>query len=283
MLRKQETESAMQEIITRALEEDIGPGDVTTEAVIDEEKQAKAVWIAKQDGVISGLYIAEQVFRRLDVGLMWTPLFGEGERAKSGDVLVRFSGRARALLTAERTALNIVQRMSGIATMTAAMAELIEGSGATILDTRKTAPGLREFDKLAVKAGGGSNHRLGLYDMAMIKENHIRAAGSIAEAVRKIRKQHTSIKIEVETTNLNEVDEALRAGADIIMLDNMDLETMRKAVERIGGKAKTEASGNITNSRIKQVAETGVDFISSGALTHSVQAFDISQQITDIF
>lgn len=273
----------LDDLIDVALAEDIGSGDVTTEAVIDDQKKAKAVWLVKQDGIIAGLDVAKLVFQKLDEKMEWKPLVRDGDAVSNGDTIVEFSGNCRAILTAERTALNFVQRMSGIATKTHEIVRELEGSSAKILDTRKTVPGLRKLDKIAVKTGGGVNHRMGLYDLAMIKDNHILAAGNISNAVEGVRSKDSEIRIEVETTTLEEVDEALESGADIIMLDNMSTEMMRKAVERIGNRAETEASGNITSQNIRQTAETGVNFISVGALTHSVQAFDISQRIIETF
>ena len=279
---KPKQQAWLTDLITRALEEDIGTGDVTTNSIVGEQQTAKAVWMAKQSGVVAGLDIAEAVFRRLDGELTWKPTCKDGDTVENGRVLVEFEGKGRAILSAERVALNFAQRMSGIATKTAQMKEILVGYSTSILDTRKTVPGLRQIDKMAVKMGGGSNHRSGLYDMAMVKENHIRLAGSIENAVAKIRNQYPDIQIEVETTNLDEVEEALKAGADRIMLDNMDNETIREAVNRIDKRAETEASGNMSADRLHDVADTGVDFISAGTLTHSVQAFDISQQITEI-
>ncbi len=273
----------LEDIIEAAIAEDIGSGDVTTNAIIDDQKTAKAVWLAKQDGIIAGLDIAKKVFHKLDKNLEWNPLFKDGDEVRNREALVEIKGRCRALLTAERVALNFAQRMSGIATKTAEMVRLLEGLPTKILDTRKTVPGLRMFDKLAVEAGGGVNHRMGLYDMAMIKDNHIVAAGSITEAVKRVRNSRPDVKIEVETTTADQIDEALRAGADMIMFDNMTTEQMRKAVQQVANRAKTEASGNINSDTLRQVAETGVDYISMGALTHSVKAFDISQQLIEIF
>lgn len=273
----------LDDLIDVALAEDIGGGDVTTEAVIDDQKKAKAVWVAKQAGIIAGLQIAQRVFEKLDENIEWHPFFNDGDEVRTGEAVVEFSGNCRAVLIAERTALNFAQRMSGIATKTNEIVRELEGFSTKILDTRKTVPGLRKLDKIAVKAGGGVNHRMGLYDLAMIKDNHIQAAGSISKAVERVRAKNPDIRIEVETTNLEEVDEALKSGADIIMLDNMSVEMMTKAVERIGTRAETEASGNITSKTIREVAGTGVNFISVGALTHSVQAFDISQRIKEIF
>ena len=277
-----EQQDGLADLINRALEEDIGTGDVTTNSIIGKQKKARAVWVAKQNGVVSGLNIAEKVYRRLDEKISWKPKVDNGDFVENGQILVEFEGNGQAILSAERVALNFAQRMSGIATKTAMMAEVLEGYPTKILDTRKTVPGLRQLDKIAVKTGGGYNHRMGLHDMAMVKENHIRLAGGIKNAVDNIRDLYPNVKIEVETTNLSEVDEALNAGADMIMLDNMNTETMRKAVEKINKRAMVEASGNMNTARLREVAETGVDFISVGALTHSVEAFDISQQITKI-
>lgn len=276
-----ELEAALK-LIDLALIEDIADGDITTDNLIPASEQRKAKMVAKADGVIAGLQIAEKVFRKLDPHLLWKEKIADGEKAKKGDVIVEFEGTYRALLTGERTALNFLQRMSGIATMSNRYAEEVRDYKTTILDTRKTLPGFRLLDKYAVKAGGASNHRIGLYDMVMIKDNHIEVAGGIAQAVNEIRPRIAEgIKIEVETTNLQQVQEALNAGADIIMLDNMDNASIKQAVDLIAGRAKTEASGNMTIERLRQVAATGVDFISIGALTHSVAALDISQRIED--
>jgi nicotinate-nucleotide pyrophosphorylase (carboxylating) len=269
-------------LINLALEEDVATGDVTTDNLIPAEIRRKAYMVAKADGVVAGLPVAEMVFRQLDNQLVWEPQVEEGARVTSGTVIVRFEASYRALLTAERTALNFLQRLSGIATMSAKYADAVKGTNTVILDTRKTLPGFRILDKYAVKTGGATNHRIGLFDMVMIKDNHIGVAGGITPAVQQIRaKVPVEMKIEVETTNLAQVREALAAGADIIMLDNMDNKTMAEAVRLIDGQAKVEASGNMTLERIKGVASTGVDFISIGALTHSVQALDISQRLEE--
>jgi nicotinate-nucleotide pyrophosphorylase (carboxylating) len=267
-------------IIEHAFREDIGGGDITTNNLVPESSVAKASMTAKANGVIAGLPIAEKVFKKLDPNLIWEPLVTDGDFITKGDVIVKMEGSFRALLTGERLALNLMQRMSGIASETAKYVAEVKHTNVQILDTRKTVPGLRSLDKYAVKTGGGTNHRIGLYDLVMIKDNHIKIAGGITPAVEQIRKAIPShIKVEVETTNINEVKEALVAGADIIMLDNMSNEDMNKAVQLVDGKAKTEASGNMSLERLKGVAETGVDFISIGALTHSVKALDISQNI----
>jgi len=269
-------------LIDIALRDDVGEGDITTENIVPSEIRRKAKMVAKADGVVAGLPIAEMVFRKLDANLIWKEKIEEGAHVKSGDVLVEFEGTYRALLTGERTALNFLQRLSGIATMSAKYADAIKDFQTVILDTRKTLPGFNKLDKYAVKKGGASNHRHGLHDMAMIKDNHIEVAGGITAAVKALRSSlDHSIKIEVETTTLDQVQEAIDAKVDIIMLDNMDLETMRKGVELIAGRAKIEASGNMTLERLRDVAATGVDYISIGALTHSVSALDISQRIED--
>jgi len=269
-------------LIDLALKDDVGDGDITTDNIVPSEIKRKAKMVAKTDGVVAGLPVAEMVFRKLDPDLIWNEKVAEGTKVKSGDVLVEFKGTYRALLTGERTALNFLQRLSGIATMAAIYADAVKDFQTVILDTRKTLPGFNKLDKYAVKTGGASNHRLGLHDMAMIKDNHIEVAGGITAAVKAVRSSvDHGIKIEVETTTLAQVQEAIDAKADIIMLDNMDLETMRKGVELIAGRAKVEASGNITIERLRDVAATGVDYISIGALTHSVSAMDISQRIED--
>ena len=271
------------ELINRAFEEDVQSGDATTEAIVDSNSQGQAFWMAKEQGIVAGLDVARQVFERLDPDLGWKANFEEGDAVQAGMKIVEMAGTSRALLTAERIALNFAQRMSGIATMTNAFVQRVSDLPAKILDTRKTVPGLRLLDKKAVTAGGGTNHRMGLYDLAMVKENHIKVAGGIAQAVEQVRFSHPDLRVEVETTSLQEVEEALSVDADIIMLDNMSIKQMKKAVEVIGEQAEIEASGNITLRTVREVAETGVDFVSVGALTHSVKAFDISQQIQKIF
>ncbi|WP_321288059.1 carboxylating nicotinate-nucleotide diphosphorylase [uncultured Sunxiuqinia sp.] len=281
MMNAKELEAA-KTLINLAINEDVATGDITTDNLIPAETRRKAYMIAKADGVIAGLPIAEMVFRKFDESLVWEPQVEEGASVTNGTVLVRFEASYRALLTAERTALNFFQRLSGIATMSAKYADAVKDYNTVILDTRKTLPGFRMLDKYAVKTGGATNHRIGLFDMVMIKDNHIEVAGGITPAVEQIRaKVPADIKIEVETTTMEQVVEALNAGADIIMLDNMDNETMSTAVELIDGNAKVEASGNMTIERLKGVAATGVDFISIGALTHSVQAMDISQRLEE--
>ena len=265
--------------IRRALAEDIGPGDATTDSIIAAGAESSGRIIAKQAGVIAGLGVAAATFGLVDRRVALTPLVGEGARVADRQPLADVTGPARALLTAERTALNFLGRMSGIATLTRSFVDAVAGTNAVILDTRKTAPGLRLVDKLAVERGGGQNHRIGLYDMILIKDNHIDYAGSLADAVRLARAAHSGLQIEVEARTLDDVQAALGCGVDRILLDNMPAETMRQAVALTAGRAKLEASGNVTLDNVRQIAETGVDFISSGALTHSVRALDVSFDI----
>jgi nicotinate-nucleotide pyrophosphorylase (carboxylating) len=273
-------EQLIDQIITLAFEEDVATGDITTNALIPKNSRAVATLTMKANGIVSGLEIAGKVFSRLDKDIICTPYFKEGEKVSQGDVILKVEGNFRVLLTAERTVLNILQRMSGIATATALYVKETEGTQTHLLDTRKTAPGMRILDKMAVKAGGGTNHRMGLYDLALIKDNHIKVAGSITRAVQQVRDHITpGVRIEVETTCIEEVKEALTSGVDIIMLDNMSTSLMAEAVRLVDKKAKTEASGNMTLGRIREVAATGVDYISVGALTHSVTALDISMNI----
>lgn len=274
-------DTLIDQLIDLAIEEDIATGDVTTNSIIPAHSRAVAEMKMKADGVISGLGIAQRVYERFEKDFVWDAKVKDGDAVKKGDIILRIEASYRCLLLGERLSLNILQRMSGIATETAKYVKELAGSYTQLLDTRKTAPGLRVLDKMAVKDGGATNHRMGLYDMAMIKDNHIKVAGGITQAVKAVRANIPSdIKIEVETTNLDEVREALAAQADIIMLDNMNTATMAEAVRIINGQAKTEASGNMNIPRLKEVAATGVDFISVGALTHSVTALDISMNVT---
>jgi len=270
--------------IKRALEEDIKEGDITTKAVISAEVNASGQFLVKQDGYIAGFDIVHMVFNTVDSELKFNHLTKDGDAVKKGDIVAVVSGRAASILTAERTALNFMQRMSGIATTAKQYSDLIKHTKAKVMDTRKTVPGLRLMDKLAVKMGGCENHRIGLYDLFLIKDNHISVAGSISKAVQCCRdyneREGTTFRIEVETDTLTQVSEALEANADIIMLDNFDIQTMKEAVSIINGKCKVEASGGVTLDTVKAIAETGVDYISVGALTHSVKALDISLEIT---
>jgi len=265
-----------------AYAEDIGDGDITTNNLIDPEETKTARFVAKEAGVVAGLPVAEMVFRKFDKDLKWQVMKPDGSEVFPGDIIAEFKGNYRALLTGERKALNFLQRLSGIASYAHLCMKEIEGTKVEILDTRKTLPGYRYLDKYAVRMGGASNHRFGLYDMVMIKDNHIQVAGGITNAVNAIRRRiPKSIKIEVETTTIEQVKEALAADVDIIMLDNMSTAQMKECVKIIDRRAKIEASGNMTIKRIQKVAHTGVDYISIGALTHSVKALDISQRIID--
>lgn len=264
-------------LIEQALLEDIHTGDITTRAVVPDRRPARARLIAKEDLVVAGLSIAGRVFTKLDPDVVFDPCLTDGEAAVKGSVLAFVSGDASDLLMGERVALNLLQRMCGVATLTSRFVAAVVDTKARIVDTRKTTPGLRELEKYSVRVGGGINHRTGLYDGVLIKENHITAAGGITEAIRRARAYipHT-LKIEIETETLPQVDEALAAGADIIMLDNMSLIEMRQAVAVIAGQALVEASGGVNLETVRAIAETGVDIISVGALTHSPRAMDIS-------
>ena len=276
-------ENLINKLIDLGIEEDINTGDITTESIIPESMTATATMTAKQDGVISGLEIVKMVYDRFQDDVVFTPYFKNGDHVKKGDVILKIEATYPTLLRGERLSLNIFQRMCGIATETARYVKELAGTHTQLLDTRKTAPGLRVLDKMAVKHGGGTNHRMGLYDMSMIKDNHIKMAGGIAKAVEQVRSRIPSdIKIEVEATNLDEVKQAIDAGADIIMLDNMGNSAMKEAVATIreaSKEIKTEASGNMSIERLREVAETGVDYISVGALTHTVKGMDISMNI----
>ncbi|HKG01534.1 MAG TPA: carboxylating nicotinate-nucleotide diphosphorylase [Conexibacter sp.] len=264
------------ELVARALAEDLGDGDVTAEATIPAGAAAKALIRQKAPGVVYGIGYAEQAFHALDPTARVRSETPEGVWQPAGNPVLFVRGNARALLAAERTALNFLGRLSGIATLTARCVREVEGTGARILDTRKTTPGLRMAEKAAVYFGGGTNHRIGLFDEILIKENHAAAAGGVGESVRRARAARPGMPIEVEVRTLEELDEALAADASRIMLDNMDLATMRAAVERTAGRASLEASGGVTLESLRKIAETGVDFISIGALTHSAPALDLS-------
>ena len=267
-------------LIKEAISEDINYIDVSADYLIPDEQRNDSYFVAKADGVLCGLDIAMRVFTLLDDTFTYTVYKNDGDEVKAGDLIVEFNGKTACLLKGERTALNIIQHMSGIATATNKAVKLCEGTNASVTDTRKTLPGLRALQKYAVVCGGGKNHRYNLSDGAMLKDNHIDAGGGITNAVAILRsKLGHMVKIEVETRNFDEVKEAVAAGADIIMLDNMNNDQMRECVEFINGRAKTEASGNITLDNIADVAKTGVDIISLGALTHSVKAFDISMKM----
>jgi nicotinate-nucleotide pyrophosphorylase (carboxylating) len=262
--------------IIRALEEDIGPGDVTTNKIVPVGASLRGRIVAKQDGVVAGLEVAKQVLLALSREVNFVTAVQDGEKVVRGTVVANVEGSARALLTGERTSLNFLGRMSGIATLTRMFVDAVAGTNAIILDTRKTAPGLRFTDKLAVRLGGGQNHRTGLFDMVLIKDNHIDFAGSITAAVQRVRATGTTLEIEVETRSLDNVREALALGVERILLDNMSPAMMREAVEICHTRATLEASGNVTLDTVLEVARTGVDYISVGALTHSPQVFDVS-------
>ncbi len=266
-------------IINTALEEDIHYVDVTTDYLIPDGHTSKSYYIAKDDGVLCGIEIARRVFDLIGGGVTFTESLTDGTKVKKGDIIARFEGDTKTLLKGERTALNILQHMSGIATATNHCVELVRGTNAKITDTRKTLPGLRRLQKYAVTVGGGYNHRYNLSEGAMLKDNHIDAFGGIVPAVTALRRKigHMT-KIEVEVRNLDELEQALSVGCEIIMLDNMSCADMTKAVEITAGRAMLEASGNVTEANIAEIAKTGVDIISLGALTHSVKCFDISMR-----
>lgn len=263
--------------IINTLKEDITSEDVSTNAVMPENKQGKADLICKQDGIVCGLDVFERTFKILDDTSRFEANFKDGDFVKKGDLIGVIYGDVKAILSGERTALNYLQRMSGIATMTREYVNELKGYKTVLLDTRKTTPNMRPFEKHAVKVGGATNHRYNLSDGVLLKDNHIGAAGSVTKAIEMAKSYAPFVrKIEIETETLEQVKEALDAGADIIMLDNMDNDTMRKAVEMIGDKAQTECSGNVTKERLKEIAEIGVDFVSCGALTHSAMIMDVS-------
>jgi len=270
-------------IVKQALIEDIGHRDITTENLIPPDHRSQGVFYVKQEGVVAGIHVAERVFSLLDPDAEFTVLKDDGELVVEGEEIARVSGKTRALLTGERVALNFLQHMSGIATKTYDVVDRVRHFPVKVVDTRKTLPGLRILEKYAVRVGGGHNHRFGLYDGVLIKDNHIRAAGGITEAIQTIRRNtHHLIKIEVEVEDLEQLREALAAGADVILLDNMDPEMMKEAVRINGGQAILEASGGITKENLVEVAKTGVDLISMGSLTHSAAALDISFDIISL-
>lgn len=268
-------------IISLALAEDLGDiGDITSQLLLDSSKKGEAVIIAKQIGILAGLNIVEQVFKKIDPALVITKLLNDGARVTNNTEILIIKGTVASILSAERTALNFLQRLSGIATLTSLFVEKIRGTKAKILDTRKTTPGLRHLEKYAVRVGGGQNHRIGLYDMVLIKENHLAVAGGITNAVNQIkqsmRNENHDFKIEVEASSIEQVKEALTSNIDRVMLDNMSFSQIRKCVNLIDGRLETEVSGNVTLDSVREIAETGVDYISVGALTHSAKALDMS-------
>lgn len=266
--------------VRAALAEDIGPGDATTLATVPPTARSRADMVAREPLVAAGLAFAEAAFRQISTDLEIVRVAGDGQKVVAGEILLRVTGPAQALLSAERVALNFVQRLSGIATLTAQFVAAVAGTGARILDTRKTTPGWRRFEKYAVACGGGQNHRFGLFDRVLIKDNHLAALrdelpNPIAAAVHRARAQFPALKVEVEADTLDPAAQAVAAGADIILLDNMTPEQLRAAVRMVGGRAQTEASGGVSLATVRAIAETGVDFISVGALTHSARAMDI--------
>lgn len=271
--------SSVIELIKRGIEEDIGHGDITTELLVPKENEARALYVAKGNFVLAGFPFAREVFNILDPPTVFKTFYNEGAKACKGDVLGEVSGKTRVLLAGERISLNILQRLSGIATMTSQFVDAVRGTKAKIVDTRKTIPCQRFMEKYAVKMGGGINHRFGLYDGILIKDNHVEEVGGIREAVTLAKAGRHLARIEVEVENLKELQDAIEAGADIVMLDNMSIDNMKEAVRIAAGQVTIEASGNISLNNVREVAETGVDLISVGAITHSAVAADISMKI----
>ena len=278
-MTQEELLGAAKGLIEQALKEDVGPGDVTTRAVIPPGVRGKGAILVKAHGVICGLQVAAEVFRAVDERISFRPRVREGEPVQPGDVVAEVEGPLRGILTAERTALNFLARLSGIATLTARFVDAVAPYRAVILDTRKTTPGWRVLEKYAVRCGGGRNHRMGLYDMVLIKDNHIAACGSISEAVRRVRAAGVGVPVEVEVKNLDELREALKLGVDRILLDNFSVEDIAEAVKIAEGRVPLEASGGVTLDNVAAIAATGVDYISVGALTHSAPALDLSLEL----
>jgi len=271
----------IERVVRDALTEDVGPGDITTEATVDKDAPCRAELVLKETGVVCGLAVAEAVFRTLEPAIYFDPLVAEGGSVDDPPrAVARVEGPARAILAGERTALNLLGRLSGVATLTRRFVDAIDGTGAEILDTRKTTPGLRALEKYAVRCGGGRNHRFGLFDEILIKDNHVALAGGIADAVARARLHRPSSPLQVEAETLDDVREALASGADAILLDNMALATIAAAVTIAGGRARLEASGGVTLETVKAIAETGVDFVSAGALSHSARSLDVSLDVS---
>jgi nicotinate-nucleotide pyrophosphorylase (carboxylating) len=270
----------VRKIIRLAVEEDLGHGDITSASLLSERSTHSAYFLAKQSFILAGLPFAREVFRLIDPSVEFFPEMHEGERVSKGDVIAVVSGKTSSILAGERVSLNILQRLSGIATLTGRYADKTEGTRAKILDTRKTTPCMREMEKYAVRTGGGFNHRFGLSDGILIKDNHLMAVGGVREAVRAAKRKCPLKSIEVEVGSIGELREAVRAGADVVMLDNMKIDEIRKAVKTARGKVLLEASGSVNLKNVRQIAETGVDYISVGALTHSAVSVDISMKIT---
>jgi len=270
-------EDAADALIEAALKEDMPQGDITSESVIPVDSESEAIILTKEEGVLAGIDVAERVFHKIDSSVVFKKNLNDGQKFKKGQTLATIKGRSISLLKGERTALNFLQRMSGIATTTQKFVQALQGTKTKILDTRKTTPGLRHLEKYAVKMGGGVNHRLNLSEMVLIKDNHLRVVGSIFQAVKSAKERiKPGVKVEVEATSFEEVQEAVQSGADMIMLDNMSKEAMKEVVKQVKGKIPLEVSGKITLRRVKEIASLGVDFISVGSLTHSFKSVDIS-------
>lgn len=273
-------EKDIRPIIILALREDIGDGDITTNAIFNGNGESEAVITAKEEGIFCGGDVVKIVYNEIDPTVKVSIIIKDGKEVKKGEPVVIITGRTKSLLIGERTCLNFIQRMSGIASRTNSITGILKKTKIAVLDTRKTAPGLRLLDKYSVKCGGGKNHRTGLFDMVLIKDNHIQAAGSITETVKRVREKYgRKYKVEVEAKTLEEADEAAKCGVDVIMLDNMNNDLTKRAISIINGKAKIEVSGNIDEARLKEISDLKIDFISIGALTHSVKAFDLSMKI----
>lgn len=270
-------EDAADALIEAALKEDMPQGDITSESVIPADSESEAIILAKEEGVLAGIYVAERVFHKIDLSVVFKKNLNDGQKFKKGQKLAMIQGPSISLLKGERTALNFLQRMSGVATTTQKFVRALQGTKTKILDTRKTTPGLRSLEKYAVKMGGGGNHRFNLSEMVLIKDNHLRIVGSISQAVKSAKERiKPGVRVEVEATSLEEVQEAVQSGADMIMLDNMSKEAMKEVVKRVKGKVPLEVSGKVSLSRVKEIASLGVDFISVGSLTHSYKSVDIS-------
>lgn len=274
-----DTPASVIEFLRRAIEEDVGHGDITTNLLVPPENESRALFVAKGNFVLAGFPFAREVFSIIDASAVFRTFFDEGAKVRRGDVLAEVSGKTRVLLAGERVGLNILQRLSGIATLTAQFVDAVSGTKARIVDTRKTTPCMRFMEKYAVRVGGGTNHRFGLYDGILIKDNHIEEVGEISGAIRLAKSGHHLARIEVEVEHLKELQEAMDSGADVVMLDNMSVQDMVEAVRTAAGRVTIEASGNISLANVREVAETGVDLISVGALTHSAPAADISMKI----
>jgi nicotinate-nucleotide pyrophosphorylase (carboxylating) len=269
-------------VIEAALQEDMPQGDITSENIIPVDSRSRAIFLAKENGILAGMDVAKRVFEKIDTGVEFEKIKNDGQKFSDGERLAQLQGPSISLLKGERTALNFLQRMSGIATTTGVFVQALEGTKTKILDTRKTTPGLRDLEKYAVKLGGGQNHRQNLSEMVLIKDNHLKIVGSISEAVKRAKDRVApGIKVEVEATSLAEVKEAVRSGADMVMLDNMRIDKMKEVVNWVKGKVPLEASGSVTFEKIKEIAALGIDFISVGSLTHSYKSVDISMEFLE--